>query len=91
MPIPQADQEAVWAIESSLLSDNAKVVFQLMADTDDVYGVGAAALISTQLGGSLTAEEVLEFLHELWTKGYISAMTFVPRYPPLVPGPIGGG
>jgi hypothetical protein len=91
MSIPQADQEAVWAVDSNLLSDNAKVVFQLMSDTDDSYGAGAADLISTQLGGSKSSEEVLEALHELWTKGYINAISFVPRYPPLVPGPIGGG
>ena len=90
MPISQADQEAVWATETTLLSDNAKTVFQVMADTDDTYGVGAAETISTQLGGSLDSAEVAAALNELWTKGYLQVDQFVPRYPPI-PGPVTGG
>ncbi len=91
MPISQADQEAVWATDTTLLGDNAKTVFQLMADTDDIYGSDAPDVISTQLGASLDVAEVTEALNELWAKGYIQVNQFVPRYPPIVPGPMGGG
>jgi hypothetical protein len=89
MAISTADQQAVWAVPEADLSDNAKQVFQVMADhPDEVYATpGADATVSAQMGNSLDTAECNAALNELYQKGYLSIQGILPQYPAVVPSP----
>jgi len=89
MAISTADQQAVWAIPEADLSDNAKTTYQVMADhTGEIYDQpGAASMISSQLGNSLTEAEVSAALNELYQYGLLLITGIQPQYPPVVPSP----
>lgn len=78
MALPTEEQNAVWGLSQEQLGNNAKWVWQYMADnseTDWDADTGAAD-ISSGMGGSLSTEEVSEALTELEGKGLISERVF---------------
>ena len=76
--ITTEQQIEVWALSSpSEISNNAKWVWQNMADQDDTYEQETAGdVISQQMGGSLSASEVNAALEELEEKDLLEFVTF---------------
>ena len=78
MAISREQQLEVWALASpSEISNNAKYVWELMADTDNTYEKETAGdQISQEMGGSLSGSEVNTALEELEEKDLLEFVTF---------------
>ena len=82
--LSEESQNIVWGYTPSQLGNDAKWVWEYMADNSDVSWSAstAAADISAGMGTSLSESEVDAALTELRDKGLISADTFVVTDPP---------
>jgi len=70
-------QQAVWALTPVELSNNGTMTWETMVDYDGEYTQDtAAAVISQQMGGSLSESEVSTALVELNDKGLITYSAF---------------
>jgi len=86
MPISQPQQQAVWALSEAELGDQAKAVWQLMADYDQAYNsIDAFDVISGQSGGGISPAEVTTALQELGEKGFLQYTSFTAIYPSSLP------
>lgn len=76
--ITREEQLEVWALASPAeISNNAKYVWQLMADTDATYDKETAGqTISDEMGGSLSPSEVETALAELEERNLLEFVTF---------------
>ena len=83
MALPTAEQNVVWGLSPEQLGNDAKWVWQYMADNSDVEWPAdtGAADISSGMGGSLTTAEVTAALEELETKGLITPRIFKVESP----------
>lgn len=83
MALPTEEQNQVWGLSQEQLSNNAKWVWQYMADNSEVEwnAETGAADIASGMGGSLSTEEVETALTELEEKGLISARVFKVQSP----------
>lgn len=82
--LPAEEQNQVWGSTPEQLGNNAKWVWQYMADNSDVQwstDTGATD-ISAAMGGSLTSTEVDAALTELNDKNLISSSLFGVNSPP---------
>ena len=82
--LPASEQNAIWSATEAQLSNNAKWVWQYMADNSDTEWTvtTAAADISSNMGQSLTVTEVEEALQELDDKDLVSSATIKVESPP---------
>jgi hypothetical protein len=83
--ISPEQQNYVWGLTQAQLSNNAKYVWEYMADNPDVQWSTetGAADISAGMGGSISPEDVTVALVELDEKGLISQPFFIVE-PPIM-------
>ena len=81
--LPAEEQNAVWSLTPEQLSNNAKWVWQFMADNSEVEWSTetGSADISSGMGTSLSTEDVDTALQELNDKGLVSSSTFKVESP----------
>ena len=81
--LPASEQNFVWGKTPAQISNNAKWVWEYMADNADTQWSSETGStdIAAGMGGSLTVEEVDEALVELNDKGLVSATIFQVNSP----------